>query len=94
MEDWDGDRIELYNLNPFGGLEDHGESMIVPSKRCEKCGKWMTPRMHNMNETTLYYTCDCEKTAAETEATPGSETSNVSLCLTLLVVTESLPSDL
>ena len=26
------------------------------------------------------------------EPTPGSETSNVSLCLTLLVVTESLPS--
>ena len=25
------------------------------------------------------------------EPTPGSETSNVSLCLTLLVVTESLP---
>lgn len=54
-----GDRIELYNLFPGCGVEDHGESMLVPTRYCENCGRRMVPYMQGTDESTLSYACKC-----------------------------------
>ena len=54
-----GDRIELYNLFPGCGVEECGESILVPIRYCEKCGSRMTPHMQGTDESTLYYSCRC-----------------------------------
>lgn len=61
VSDSSGDRIALYNLAPGGGIEERAESMMVPTRYCKKCGKPMTPHMHGLDETSLYYTCECSK---------------------------------
>ncbi len=53
------DHIELYNLFPGYGVEEHGESMLVPTRYCERCGKRVVPHMRGLDETTLFYTCGC-----------------------------------
>ena len=59
LEGDDGDRIELYNLFPGCGVEECGESILVPIRYCEKCGSRMTPHMQGTDESTLYYSCEC-----------------------------------
>ena len=48
------DHIELYNLFPGYGVEEHGESMLVPTRYCERCGKRVVPHMRGLDETTLF----------------------------------------
>ena len=59
LEGDNGDRIELYNLFPGCGVEECGESILVPIRYCEKCGSRMTPHMQGTDESTLYYSCRC-----------------------------------
>ena len=59
-DDIHGDRIELYELGPFGtGVADDMKSILVPMKHCPKCGKRLVPHTHGLDESTLYYLCDC-----------------------------------
>ena len=71
-----GDRIELYNLFPGCGVEEHGESMLVPTRYCEKCGRRMVPHMRGTDETTLYYACECGGTDRYTCGESEEEKTN------------------
>ena len=71
-----GDRIELYNRFPGCGVEEHGESMLVPTRYCEKCGRRMVPHMRGTDETTLYYACECGGTDRYTCGESEEEKTN------------------